>query len=79
MIEGLRAVTFDRVKKAVMEDENMIELRDRIHQTAYDQEFPDKLQDFNKIKHDLHVLDGVPMYGNRLIIPPCLRRVGQKN
>ena len=31
MIEGLRAVTFDRVKKAVLEDRNMMELRDMIH------------------------------------------------
>ena len=73
MVEGLRAVTFDRVKKAVMEDESMKKLRDRIHQTPYDQDFPGELRDFNKIKHDLHVLDEVPMYGNRLIIPPSLR------
>ena len=73
MIEGLRAVTFDRVKEAVLRDEDMVELRDRIHQTPYDQDFPDKFRDFNKIKHDMHVLDGLPMYGSRLIIPPSLR------
>ena len=36
MLEGLRAVTFERVKKAVQEDDSMRNLRDKIHQTPYD-------------------------------------------
>ena len=74
MVEGLRAVTFDRVKREVLADETMVKLRDTIYKTPYDQAFPAEFRDFNKIRHELHVLDEVPMYGTRVIVPPSLRR-----
>ena len=36
--------------------------------------FPDTMNQFNKYSEDLSVLDGVPMFGRRLIFPASLRQ-----
>ena len=40
----------------------------------YDLEFQGALQPFQKIRHSLFVVDGDPMYGQRVIVPAPLRQ-----
>ena len=70
---NIRAVTFNRVKLAVRNDEEMQQLVEAITETSNDESFPQKLADYNKIKDSMSVVDGVPMYGRRVIIPAELR------
>ena len=62
----------DRVKKEVSKDEEMLKLVVAI--TSDLDCFPDAIAVYNKLKDSLSVVDGVPMYGRRVIIPKCLRQ-----
>ena len=69
----IRSVTFDRVKAAVRDDPEMVKLLDAIMKTPAEENFPPHLAGYNKLRESLSVLDGIPMYGRRIIIPPTLR------
>ena len=62
----------DRVKKEVSKDEEILKLVDAI--TSDLDCFPDAIAVYNKLKDSLSVVDGVPMYGRRVIVPKCLRK-----
>ena len=71
--EGLKAVTFERVKLATEKDQEMLCLRDAIANTDPASKLPDDLSEYNRYRDRLTVLDGVNMYGCRAIIPAALR------
>ena len=69
-LSSFDAVTFDRVKDEVAKDDEMKKLVDAI--TSDLDCFPDSITAYNKLKDSLSVVDGVPMYGRRVIVPKCL-------
>ena len=68
------AVTFEKVKEAVANDPEMIKLVDAITNLSELDNFPDTLSIYNKLRPDLSVVDGVPMYGRRVLVPKVLRQ-----
>ena len=73
-VESLQALTFDRIRQEVMQDRDSQDLISAIITTPYDVEFEGKLRPYQKIRHGLHVVDEVPMYGHRVIVPEKLRQ-----
>ena len=71
-LSSFDAVTFDKVKKEVTKDEEMMKLVDAITRDL--DCLPDSLSAYNKLRDSLSVVDGVPMYGRRVIIPRSLRQ-----
>ena len=71
-LSSFDAITFDKVKNEVAKDEEMTKLVDAITKDL--DCFPDTLAAYNKLKDSLSVVDGVPMYGRRVIVPKSLRR-----
>ena len=71
--EGIRAVTFSRVRDAIPADEELSDLVGAIINTPHDAEYPASLAKYQRYRDSLNVQDGVPMYGRRVIIPACLR------
>ena len=71
--DGLKAVTFNRVRKAVEADAQMQQLVTTIQDCPAGENFPLSLAPFNRYREALSVLDGVPMYGRRVIVPAALR------
>ena len=73
-IEAIEAITFEKVKQEVQKDQEMLRLIDAITNLSDYDNFPDYLSDYSKLREHLSVVDGVPMYGRRLIIPSNLRK-----
>ena len=73
-ISTLDAITFEKVRKEVQKDEEMLKLVDAITNLSDLDNFPDYLSVYSKLRENLSVVDGVPMYGRRLIIPSNLRQ-----
>ena len=73
-ISTFDAITFEKVKKEVQRDEEMSKLVDAITNMSDLDNFPDYLSVYSKLRDNLSVVDGVPMYGRRLIIPSTLRQ-----
>ena len=73
-INTFDAITFEKVKREVQVDEEMSKLVEAITNMSDLDNFPDYLSAYSKLKDDLSVVDGVPMYGRRLIIPKSLRQ-----
>ena len=71
---GIQATTFDEVKTEVSRDQEMMDLIAAISNKMDGDSFPDNLAAYNKYREDLSVLDDVPMYGRRVIIPRSLRQ-----
>ena len=69
----IKAVTFDEVKIEVRRDQEMLDLITAIQSKEEMDTFPDQISVYNKYREDLLVVDGVPMYGRRIIIPKSLR------
>merc|ERR1712030_315053 len=70
--EGLRAVTFERVKEATDADEELLELRDAI---IKGQEVDtERLGHYKRYMEEFTVLDGVIFNSNRILIPRSLRQ-----
>ena len=70
----MEAVTFEKIKEAVARDNLSQELMEAMVTVPYDLEFQGALQPFQNNRHSLHVVDGVPMYGQRVIVPAPLRQ-----
>ena len=62
-LETFDAITFDKVKKEVQKDQEMLKLVDAITNLSDLDNFPDYLSQYSKLKESLSVVDGVPMYG----------------
>jgi hypothetical protein len=71
--DDIHAVTFQRIKTEVPNDTELARLVDAIINTPHDGEFPADLHSYQRLRDYLHVQDGVPMYGRRVIVPVCLR------
>ena len=70
----IEAVTFEKIRVEVQRDDEMLQLVDAITNLSDLDNFPDSLSVYNKLRDNLFVLDGVPMYGRRAIIPKRLRQ-----
>ena len=73
-IHPIEAITFEKVKQETQKDQEMLKLVEAITQMSDYDSFPDYLSAYSKLKEHLSVVDGVPMYGRRLIIPSTLRQ-----
>ena len=73
-IDSIEAITFEKVKHEVQKDHEMMKLVEAITNMSDLDTFPDFLSSYSKLKESLSVVDGVPMYGRRLIIPSNLRQ-----
>ena len=72
----LSTVTWDKVRQATSSDDNMNHLL-----TLFESGMPMsrhdllvKLQEYHQHRDNLHVVDGVIIYRNRIMIPPALRQ-----
>ena len=71
--DGLKAVTFSRIRKETESDTEMQQLNKAIQDCPAEENFPLNVAQYNRYREALSVLDGVPMYGRRVIIPAGLR------
>ena len=71
--EDIKAVTFQRIKAEIPNDTELFRLVEAISNTPHDGEFPADLRSYQRLRDDLYVQDGVPMYQRRVIVPSCLR------
>ena len=72
--EGLKAVTFNRVKEATDKDPELVQLREALLQTDYRFTLPEGLQKYNRYRDRLSVLDNTVMYDSRVVVPETLRK-----
>ena len=74
-LASFQAVTWDMVKKATNSDQHMCDLLDHIEEgfPVSTRDLPSALRSFHQYHEDLFVVDGVALYGDRIIIPPSLR------
>ena len=70
---GLKAVTFSRIRKETESDTQMQQLIQAIQDCPAEENFPLSVAKYNRYREALSVLDGVPMYGRRVIVPAGLR------
>lgn len=72
---NLRSVTWERVQTATSSDNNMQALLALIEagipQSRH--EMPEALREYFQYRDDLHTVDGVILYKDRIVIPPSLR------
>ena len=73
-INPIEAITFEKVKQEVQKDQEMLKLVEAITNMSDFDNFPDYLSAYSKLKESLSVVDGVPVYGRRLIVPSTLRQ-----
>jgi hypothetical protein len=74
-LETLQSVTWNRVREATSSDQDMLTLSSFIENGMPDfrHELPPQLREYHKFRDDLHTLDGVILYKDRIVIPQCLR------
>ena len=73
---GLKAVTWDRVRVATASEDSMNQLLNMVEDGFPDSRnaFPPNLRTYHQFRDDLHSLDGVVLYKDRVVIPPSLRQ-----
>ena len=71
----VKSVTWDRVRTATSGDEHLHTLVELIESglPVTRTDFPEPLQDYFQFRNDLHTVDGVVLYKDRIVIPPALR------
>ena len=57
--EGLRALTFDRVRRATKKDPELTSLMNALLTTHYQEKVPENLDWFERYREGLSVLDGI--------------------
>ncbi|KAG0723426.1 hypothetical protein GWK47_005518 [Chionoecetes opilio] len=69
------AITWEKVREATASDENMNALLQLIEQCfpSFRHELPVNLHEYHQFRDDLYTVDGVVIYKDRVVIPPCLR------
>ena len=74
-LKSLHAITWNDVKVATNSDQDMRTLVEFIEQgfPDLDEPLPPALRPYKRFKDDLYAVDGVALYGSRIIIPPALR------
>ena len=70
----VQAVTFEDIKREVSRDQEMQDLVAAISSKECQDRFPDTVSHYNKYSEELSVMDGVPMFGRRVIVPASLRQ-----
>ena len=72
----IQAVTWNRVKLETASDSNMNQLISIIEDGMPRQrhELPPQLREYHQFREELYTVDGVAMYKDRVVIPPCLRQ-----
>ena len=70
--DGLKVVTFTRIRKEVESDAQMQQLIKAIQDCPAEENFPLSVAQFNRYREALSGIDGVPMYGMRVIVPAAL-------
>ena len=71
--EGVRAVTFDRVREATRKDPELMKLMDALLTTHHRKKLPENLERFERYREGLSVLDGTVMYHSRVVVPVSLQ------
>ena len=71
----ITSTTWDLVKLATASDASLHKLMSLIENgfTESQPELPEELKPYHQIRDDLCSIDGVVLYGDRIIIPPSLR------
>ena len=77
--EGLRAVTFDRVRGATRKDPELMRLMDALLTTHYRKKLPENLERFERYREGLSVMDGTVMYHARVVVPFCFKKRSWKD
>ena len=73
--DGMPMISWNRVHRATQEDGTMTRLIDTIQRGMPDTSYkldPD-LREYHQHRHDLHVMDGVVCFRDRIVIPAALR------
>ena len=73
----INAVTWERVQEETWLDTSMRKLMVAIQEGLYDmpvEEAKEDLAEFWRHRHSLTILDGVVMMGERIVVPPSLRK-----
>ena len=73
-LPGVTAVTLDMIREEVAKDEEMSALVTAIESMVEGDKLPDRLAQYDRYRDSLSVIDGVPMYGRRVIVPLSLRQ-----
>ena len=73
-LPGVTAVTFDMIREEVAKDEEMSTLVKAIENMEQADRLPDRVGHYDRYRDSLSVIDGVPMYGKRVIVPASLRQ-----
>ena len=60
--DGLKAVTFSRIRKETESDTQMQQLKKAIQECPAEENFPLSVSQYNRYREALSVLDDVPMY-----------------
>ena len=73
---GPAVITWNDIREACMEDSVMTILVEQIERGFPDSphEVPRCIQEYHKFRHGLSIVDSVPVYKTRIIIPGCLRQ-----
>ena len=75
-LSEIQAVTWDRVRLETASDPSMNQLLSIIEEGMPNNkhELPPQLREYHQFRENLYTVDGVAMYKDRVIIPPCLRK-----
>ena len=74
-LDTLCTITWDMVRLATNSKDTMLRLVEIIEDGIPEsrEDFPHALREFYQFRDDLYTVDGVVMYGGRVVIPPSLR------
>lgn len=74
-LNNMRAVTWDQVRVATTSDSTMTLLRDTIESGMPESrnDLPLSIRDYHPFRDNLHTVDGIVVYKDRIVIPPVLR------
>ena len=74
-LTSFHAVTWDMVREATSSDQQMCDLLEHIQEGFPDspRDLPPILRQYHRYRDELFVVDGVALYGDRIIVPPALR------
>ena len=72
---ALRSITWDRVRTATASDPIMNSLLEVIEcgMPDFRHEMPAPIREYHQYKDELHTIDGVVLYKDRIVVPPSLR------
>ena len=72
--EETQAITLDRVREAILRDEKLSALREALVNTSHELRLPEELEEFDRYRDRLSIMDNVIMYNRRVVIPSSLRK-----